>query len=112
MTYHDQTHSLSSSVSPIAVIGGPIPTLVCPNIEHVQLVYGLRSDTNVIVVLVTTVWFLLFSPVQLIMYLVMIPLGINGCDQDSSKVEELKGKTFRFIGGLPGTVEQINKKRQ
>ena len=54
MTYYNQTHSLSSSVSPISVIGGPIPILVCPNTEHVYLVYGLRSDTSVIVVLVTT----------------------------------------------------------
>ena len=35
MTCHGQTDSLSSLVSPIVVIGGPLPILVCPNTEHV-----------------------------------------------------------------------------
>ena len=57
-------------------------------------------------------WFLLFSPIQLMVYLMIIPLGINGGDQDSSKVEELMKLMLRFNGVLPGTVEKKNKKRQ
>ena len=59
--------------------------------------------TSVIVVLVTTVWFLLFSPIQLMVYLVIIPLGINGCDQNNSNVEELLKLILRFNGVCPGT---------
>ena len=103
-------YSLSSSVSPISVFGGPLPILVCPNTEHMQLVYGLRSDTSVIVVLVTTVQFLLFSPIQLIVYLMIIPLGINGCDHDRSKVEELNALMLRFRGGLLGPKRRHIKK--
>ena len=34
----------------------------------------------------------------------MIPLGINGCDQDNNKVEELIKLMLRFNGVLPGTI--------
>ena len=40
----------------------------------------------------------------------IIPLGINGGDQDNSKVEELMKLMLRFNGVLPGTVEKKNKK--
>ena len=56
-------------------------------------------------VLVTTVWFLLFFPVQLMVYSMIIPLGINGCDQDNSKVEELMKLMLRFRGVLPGPIK-------
>ena len=35
----------------------------------------------------------------------MMPLGIDGCDQDNSKVEELIKLMFRFTGELPGSKE-------
>ena len=41
-------------------------------------------------------------------YLMMIPLGINGCDQNNSKVEELMKLILRFNGVLPGTALKDN----
>ena len=35
-------------------------------------------------------------------YLVMIPLGINGGDQDKYRANELMIIMFRFVGELPG----------
>ena len=40
----------------------------------------------------------------------IIPLGINGGDQDNSKVEELMKLMLRFNGVLPGTVEKKIRK--
>ena len=43
-------------------------------------------------------------------YLVMIPLAINGGDQDSCKVEKLNALVMlRFRGGPPGS-RKTNKK--
>ena len=42
----------------------------------------------------------------------MIPLGINGGDQDSSKVVELMKLMLKFNGVLPGTVEKKNEKKK
>ena len=38
-------------------------------------------------------------------YMVMMTLGIDGCDQDNSKVEASIKLMFRFTGELPGSKE-------